>query len=57
MDDKTTRTMPSTNDEVTQDDDRAQSPRQLRREEVARELIEFLSRLSPFRIHPSHTDC
>jgi|GEM_PF-5810846 len=57
MDDQTTGTTPSANDESTQDDDHAQSSRPLRREEVARELIEFLSRLSPFRIYPSHTDC
>ena len=58
MDDETkTRVPRPSGDGVALDDDEtAKPPQEYTAEEVAQELLDFLSRLSPFRIHPSPSD-
>ncbi|MGD2063491.1 MAG: hypothetical protein PVF51_07915 [Nitrospirota bacterium] len=58
MDDEATTTQPPAahDTDATAPEDDARASRSSSPEEVARELISFLSQLSPFRIRSSHTD-
>jgi len=52
-----TRVQPPSADPVLRDDDeRTKQPQEYAAEAVAQELIDFLSRLSPFRIQRSPSD-
>ena len=52
-----TRVQPPADDSAVRDDDEStKQPQEYAAEEVAQELIDFLSRLSPFRIQRSLSD-